>query len=196
MGAARYNTAAQLEALVYRENFPNDAQSVLFTNWAMGQMNYLMGDNPADWSYIVGFGSTTPSVGSEVGGTATAASHPHHGDAQGSLTNSQSDPPTDEHVLWGALVGGPSSTDEPDDVTTDFVLNEVAVDYNAAFVGALAGLYQYYGQSQNRPLSATVVRLGRRLVGPRGGHRRHPEPDLPVELRDHDADERLLVQRL
>ena len=46
---------------------------------------------------------------------------------------------TDNHILWGALVGGPSSTDQPDDVTTDFVLNEVAVDYNAAFVGALAG---------------------------------------------------------
>ena len=148
-GAARYNTAAQLEALIYRKNFPSDPQSVLFTNWAMGQMNYLMGDNPADWSYIVGFGSTTPGVGSEVGGTATAASHPHQGGAQGSLTNSQSDPPNDRHILWGALVGGPSSSDAPDDVTTDFVLNEVAVDYNAAFVGALAGLYQYYGQSQN-----------------------------------------------
>ena len=147
-GAARYNTAAQLEALAYRKNFPSDPQSVLFSNWAMGQMNYLMGDNPADWSYIVGFGSTTPGVGAEVGGTATAASHPHHGDAQGSLTNSQSDPATDRHILWGALVGGPSSTDQPDDVTTDFVLNEVAVDYNAAFVGALAGLYQYYGQNQ------------------------------------------------
>lgn len=147
-GAARYNTAAQLEALIYRKNFPSDPQSVLFTNWAMSQMNYLMGDNPADWSYIVGFGSTTPGVGSEVGGTATAASHPHQGGAQGSLTNSQSDPPNDRHILWGALVGGPSSSDAPDDVTTDFVLNEVAVDYNAAFVGALAGLYQYYGQSQ------------------------------------------------
>jgi endoglucanase len=147
-GSARYNAAAQLEALAYRKNFPADPQSVLFSNWAMGQMNYLMGDNPAKWSYIVGFGSTTPVVGSEVGGTATAASHPHHGDAQGSLTNSQSDPPTDRHILYGALVGGPSATDQPDDVTTDFVLNEVAVDYNAAFVGALAGLYQYYGQSQ------------------------------------------------
>jgi endoglucanase len=147
-GAARYNTAAQLEALAYRRNFPADPDSVLFSNWAMGQMNYLMGDNPAKWSYIVGFGSTTPGVGPEVGGTATAASHPHHGDAQGSLTNSQSDPATDRHILFGALVGGPSSTDQPDDVTTDFVLNEVAVDYNAAFVGALAGLYQYYGQSQ------------------------------------------------
>ena len=147
-GSARYNAAAQLEALAYRKSFPTDPQSVLFSNWAMGQMNYVMGDNPAKWSYIVGFGSTTPGVGSQVGGTATAASHPHHGDAQGSLTNSQSDPPTDRHILFGALVGGPSSTDQPDDVTTDFVLNEVAVDYNAAMVGALAGLYQYYGQSQ------------------------------------------------
>ena len=134
-GSARYNAAAQLEALAYRKNFPTDPQSVLFSDWAMGQMNYLMGDNPAKWSYIVGFGSTTPGIGSQVGGTATAASHPHHGDAQGSLTNSQSDPPTDRHILFGALVGGPSSTDQPDDVTTDFVLNEVAVDYNAAFVG-------------------------------------------------------------
>lgn len=147
-GSARYNTAAQLEALAYRKNFPADPESTQFTDWAMGQMNYLMGDNPANWSYIVGFGSTTPGVGTEVGGSATAASHPHHGDAQGSLTNSQSDPATDRHILWGALVGGPSSSDQPDDVTTDFVLNEVAVDYNAAFAGALAGLYQYYGQSQ------------------------------------------------
>jgi endoglucanase len=147
-GSLRYDTAAQLEALTYRKNFPSDPDSVLYTNWAMGQMDYIMGDNPANWSYIVGFGSTTPQVGSEVGGDATAASHPHQGDAQGSLTNSQSDPLTDNHILWGALVGGPSSTDQPDDVTTDFVLNEVAVDYNAAFVGALAGLYQYYGQSQ------------------------------------------------
>jgi endoglucanase len=147
-GSARYNTAAQLEALVYRKNFPTDPDSVLFSNWSMGQMNYLMGDNPANWSYIVGFGSTTPGVGPEVGGSATAASHPHQGGAQGSLTNNQSVPLSDNHILWGALVGGPSSTDQPDDVTTDFVLNEVAVDYNAAFVGALAGLYQYYGQAQ------------------------------------------------
>jgi endoglucanase len=147
-GSLRYNTAAQLEALTYRKNFPSDPDSILYTNWAMGQMNYIMGDNPANWSYIVGFGSTTPDVGSEVGGTATAASHPHQGDAQGSLDNSQTDPLTDQHILWGALVGGPSATDQPDDVTTDFVLNEVAVDYNAAFVGALAGLWWYYGQSQ------------------------------------------------
>jgi hypothetical protein len=149
--AARYNTAAQLEALTYRKNFPNDPESTQFSDWAMGQMNYLMGDNPSNWSYIVGFGSNVPGVGSEVGGAATAASHPHHGDAQGSLDNNQSDPPTDSHILWGALAGGPSATDQPDDVTTDFVLNEVAVDYDAAFVAALAGLETYYGSQVKQP---------------------------------------------
>jgi len=152
-GSLRYDTAAELEALVYRKNFPTDPNSVLYTNWAMGQMNYIMGDNPANWSYITGFGSTTPFVGTEVGGDATAASHPHQGDAQGSLTNSQTDPLTDNHILWGGLVGGPSSTDVPDDVTTDFVLNEVAIDYNASLVGALAGLETYYGSEVTQPMT-------------------------------------------
>jgi hypothetical protein len=147
-GSARYNTAAELEALVFAKNFPSDTNDTAFIDWAMGQMNYLMGDNTANQSFIVGFGSTTPYVGSEVGGSATAPSHPHQGGAQSSFDNSQSDPATDPHILWGALVGGPDSNDGYQDVTTNFVDNEVAVDYNAAFEGALAGLYQDFGQSQ------------------------------------------------
>jgi endoglucanase len=130
-GSARYNTAAQLCAFVYRK-VKGDAESIQFTDWAKTQMDYLMGQNPKGYSYIVGFGN--PSV-----------SHPHHADAQGSLTNSQDDPPVDRHVLWGGLVGGPDNKDQHNDITTDFVGNEVAIDYNAAMVGALAGFYKYYG---------------------------------------------------
>ncbi|MCL5047638.1 MAG: glycoside hydrolase family 9 protein, partial [Firmicutes bacterium] len=147
-GSARYNTAAQLEALVYRKNFPTDPQSVQFTNWAMGQMNYLMGDNPLDQSYIVGFSSTTPYVGKLVGGTAIADAYPHEGGAQSSFSNSQSNPLNDPHILWGALGGGPEADDAFQDVTTNFVDNEVTDDYNSSLVGALAGLWYYYGQSQ------------------------------------------------
>jgi hypothetical protein len=147
-GSARYNAAAQLEALAYRKNFPSDPKGAKFTDWAMGQMNYIMGDNPLNRSFIVGFGSTTPGVGSLVGGKAVAASHPHHAAAHGSLTNDQDNPKDDRHILWGGLVGGPDAGDNHSDITTDFVLNEVAIDYNAALPGALAGLYQYYGQSQ------------------------------------------------
>jgi hypothetical protein len=147
-GSARYNTAAELEALVYAKNFPNDSNDTAFTDWAMGQMNYLMGDNSANQSFIVGFGSTTPFVGSEVGGSAHAPVHPHQGGAQSSFDNSQTDPANDPHVLWGALVGGPDASDGYQDLTTNYVYNEVAVDYNAAFEGALAGLYQDFGTSQ------------------------------------------------
>lgn len=29
--------------------------------------------------------------------------------------------------------------------TNDWIYNEVTIDYNAAFVGACAGLYEFYG---------------------------------------------------
>jgi endoglucanase len=49
-------------------------------------------------------------------------------------------------VLYGALVGGPSSPDDAyQDVRTDYVRNEVADDYNAGFTSALARLYAEYG---------------------------------------------------
>ncbi len=57
------------------------------------------------------------------------------------------DEPADQtHVLWGALVGGPDQDDFHVDITKDYIYNEVAVDYNAGFVGACAGLYEFYGR--------------------------------------------------
>ncbi|PYG85623.1 dockerin type I repeat protein [Ruminiclostridium sufflavum DSM 19573] len=135
-GSARYNTAAQLSALVYMKHHPDRTD---FGEWAKSQMEYIMGRNPMGYSYIVGYGY-------EQG--LPFASHPHHRAAHGSKTLSMNDPPEHRHILWGALVGGPDKQDYHQDVTTDFVYNEVAVDYNAAFVGACAGLYEYYGEGQ------------------------------------------------
>ena len=136
-GSARYNTAAQLCALIYAK-IRNRTD---FAAWAKSQMDYIMGINPMGYSYIVGFPSP-----------AQAAQHPHHRDAHGSTTDSMNDPVTHKHILWGALVGGPDSADVHHDVATDFVSNEVAVDYSAGFVGALAGLYLFYGAGQ-QPLA-------------------------------------------
>ena len=132
-GSARYNTAAQLCALVMAKYTGRTE----FADWARGQMDYIMGKNPMNRSYIVGF--PTP---------AAAAQHPHHRAAHGSTTNNENDPVVHRHILWGALVGGPDEADFHRDETTDFVYNEVACDYNAGLVGALAGLYTYYGAGQ------------------------------------------------
>ncbi|KNY25228.1 glycoside hydrolase family 9 protein [Pseudobacteroides cellulosolvens] len=135
-GSARYNTAMQLCALVYQKYNPERTD---FGAWAKSQMDYIMGRNPMGYSYIVGYGH-------EKG--LPFVLHPHHRAAHGSKTLNMDDPPQHRHILWGALAGGPDKNDYHLDVTTDYVYNEVAVDYNAAFVGAAAGLYKLYGKGQ------------------------------------------------
>lgn len=135
-GSARYNTAAQLCALIYMKHHPKRTD---FGEWAKSQMEYLMGRNPMGYSYIVGYGY-------EQG--LPFARHPHHRAAHGSKTLSMNDPVEHRHILWGALVGGPDGSDYHVDSTTEYAYNEVAVDYNAAFVGACAGLYHFYGEGQ------------------------------------------------
>ncbi len=132
-GSARYNAAAQMCALIYAKHTGRNE----FAAWARGQMAYIMGDNPFGYSLIVGY--PTPEL---------SAKHPHHRAAHGSTTNSMNDPPNHKHVLWGALVGGPDTKDIHVDRTDDFVYNEVAIDYNAGLVGALAGLHTFYGAGQ------------------------------------------------
>ncbi len=135
-GSARYNAAAQLQCLVYRK----DTGDARFADWARGQMEYLLGKNPLNRSYEVGYGANYPQ-------------HPHHRAAHGSTTNSPDDPPNMKHTLWGALVGGPDLEDQHNDDIWDYIYNEVSIDYNAAFVGALAGHYYYYGTSSMQPVA-------------------------------------------
>lgn len=132
-GSARYNTAGQLCCLVYSKYSQEKAQDPLrFAEWSKSQMEYIMGKNPMNRPYIVGW-------------SPTAASHPHHRASHGSKTLDMDNPTDQVHVLWGALVGGPDAGDWHRDITKDYVYNEVAVDYNAAAVGACAGLYYFYG---------------------------------------------------
>lgn len=128
-GSARYNTAAQLMALVY-DKYNNGGKPGKYSDWAKGQMEYILGDNPLGRSYVVGYNENS-------------AKFPHHRAASG-LTKCE-DLDDQRYVLYGALVGGPDATDQHNDVTADWIYNEVTIDYNAAFVGACAGLYDYYG---------------------------------------------------
>jgi hypothetical protein len=46
------------------------------------------------------------------------------------------------HVLTGALVGGPDNNDNYKDERSNYISNEVATDYNAAFQSTLAHLVE------------------------------------------------------
>ncbi len=128
-GSARYNTAAQLAALVY-DKYVNNGVASEYGNWAREQMEYLLGNNDAGTAYVVGFNEN-------------AVKYPHHRASSG-LTMAE-DTREQKHVLYGALVGGPDASDNHNDTTADWIYNEVTIDYNAAFVGACAGLYELFG---------------------------------------------------
>ncbi len=133
-GSARYNTAAQLIALVY-DKYNNNGPGK-YSEWAKGQMEYLMGKNPMERSYIVGYNENS-------------VKYPHHRAASG-LTKCE-DPDPHRYVLYGALAGGPDADDKHNDITSDWIYNEVTIDYNAAFVGASAGLYEFFGTDDMKP---------------------------------------------
>ena len=132
-GSARTNTAMQLVAMVISKHTDND-----YSDWCKAQMGMILGDNSTGKNLVVGFNEKSPK-------------YPHHRAASGhAYTSSDEATPTwDEtngHVLVGALVGGPTSSDFStyNDSIKDAVSNEVALDYNAAFVGAAAALYDKY----------------------------------------------------
>ena len=133
-GSARYNTAAQLIALVY-DKYNNNGPGK-YSEWAKGQMEYIMGKNPMERSYIVGYNENS-------------VKYPHHRAASG-LTKCE-DPDPHRYVLYGALAGGPDADDKHNDITSDWIYNEVTIDYNAAFVGASAGLYEFFGTDDMKP---------------------------------------------
>jgi hypothetical protein len=134
-GALRYAQNTAFAALVYSDQTCDAVRKTRYHDFAVKQVNYALGANPRNSSYLIGFGANAPKF-------------PHHRTAHGSWFDSQSVPTQTRHVLYGALVGGPSSANDAyTDARSDFVMNEVATDYNAGFTSAVARLYREYGGS-------------------------------------------------
>ncbi|MBR5372785.1 MAG: glycoside hydrolase family 9 protein [Oscillospiraceae bacterium] len=148
-GSCRYNTAAQLMMLIYdkytdgKDTYETESERLKdygFTEWAKGQMEYILGNNDIDY-LEKGDGSHGPRC-FLTGFDENSAAYPHHRAASG-LTKCED---TDQqlYVLFGALCGGPDAKDGHNDITKDWIYNEVTIDYNAACPGAAAGLYLAY----------------------------------------------------
>lgn len=141
-GSLRYaaNTAfAALEFSDYLTSAGQDAtRAATYHGFAVGQINYILGDNPNHESYEVGFTN---------GGVNSAwPQQPHHSTAHDPWSNNLSTPPQTRHLAYGLLAGGPTSANDAfTDDRTQYQYTEGALDYNALFSGALARLTQQYG---------------------------------------------------
>lgn len=153
-GPLRYAANTAFAALVYSEcaNVP-DSKKTIYFNWAKSQIDYALGNNEQGRSYVCGFGTNPPVK-------------PHHRSMHGPwLDDNGRTPVNSRHILFGALVGGPSQDGSYTDDRLDATRNEVADDYNAGFSSALARLVKTYGgniisdfpQAQPRDTEYAVV---------------------------------------
>ena len=126
-GSARYNCNMQMEGLVI-DNHNGKNQ---YTDWATGQMKFLLGNSKDKRCYVVGYNENS-------------SKYPHHRSSSGygAFPDSGYQHTIQAHVLLGALVGGiEDASGTYHDSSADYYCNEVAIDYNAAFTGAAAALY-------------------------------------------------------
>jgi endoglucanase len=132
-GSLRYAANTAWIALLYSDWLDDPTRATRYHDFGVRQVNYILGQNPRSSSYMIGFGNNPPR-------------NPHHRTAHGSWLDKLDDPVTSRHVLYGAMVGGPSSAnDQYTDNRSDFVMNEVANDYNAGLTSALARMYDEFG---------------------------------------------------
>ena len=130
-GSLRHSTTTAFLAGIYSKWSGCTSSKVkTYKDFLKSQIDYALGSTGR--SFVVGFGENSPQ-------------HPHHRTAHSSWTDQMTSPTYHRHTIYGALVGGPGSTDDYSDKIDNFVNNEIACDYNAGFTGALAQMYGEYG---------------------------------------------------
>ena len=128
-GCLRYAEAAGFIASVACDTILSGNDYIKFYE---EQINFALGVNPNNQSYVVGFGPNAPK-------------NPHHRTSHASWKNDLAYPDTNRHILYGALVGGPTEAGAYEDDRQNYINNEVADDYNAGFTALLCKMVEKYG---------------------------------------------------
>ncbi|KAI3776491.1 hypothetical protein L1987_46276 [Smallanthus sonchifolius] len=104
--------------------------------FAISQVDYVLGDNPMKMSYLVGYSEKYPQYvhhrGASIPADATT-------DCKNGWKWLESDKPN-PNVATGALVGGPSESDKYVDSRNNSMQGEPSTYNSAVFVGLLSGL--------------------------------------------------------
>ena len=143
-GCLRYAEAAAFVAAVACDTLPLGDTSAYETFYEE-QINYALGVNPQNQSFVVGYGENPPK-------------NAHHRTAHSSWNNALDNPTDNRHILYGALVGGPTENGEYTDDRQNFINNEVADDYNAGFTGILCKMVDKYGGVTDKSFPAPEER--------------------------------------
>ncbi|XP_049936441.1 endoglucanase-like isoform X4 [Nymphaea colorata] len=123
----------------------------------LSKVDYILGKNPLNMSYMVGFGRKYPQQLHHRGSSIPSIRmHPNKvGCQEGySIWYKAKTPNPNTHM--GALVGGPDSTDQFTDSRSDHSHLEPITYMNAAFVGCLAALINHSGSQNLKIINMSV----------------------------------------
>lgn len=116
------------------------ATSARLVQFAREQVDYILGSNPLNMSYMVGYGNKFPKRIHHRGSSLPSLDqHPDRIDCQGGTPYFESNN-ANPNLLIGAVVGGPDIKDSYADSRADFVYSEPTTYINAPLVGLLAYL--------------------------------------------------------
>lgn len=105
------------------------------------KVDYILGANPEHMSYMVGFGASYPTQvhhrAASIVSIHQDATHVACGEGFSDYFGRDGANP---NVLTGAIVGGPDSNDQFDDVRRQSDFTEPTTYINSGFVGLLARL--------------------------------------------------------
>jgi hypothetical protein len=92
-GSLRYAANTAFVALVYSDKTSDATRKARYHDFAVRQINYALGDNPRQSSYVIGFGLNSPK-------------NPHHRTAHGSWWDNMTVPTDTRHVLYAPWWAG------------------------------------------------------------------------------------------
>ncbi|XP_027355491.1 endoglucanase 5 [Abrus precatorius] len=117
-------------------------------NFAKSQADYILGQNPADMSYLVGYGTKYPLHVHHRGASIASifALQYEVGCIQG-FEAWYNRPESNPNVIYGGLVGGPDQNDDFSDDRSNYEQTEPTLSGAAPLVGIFAKLQSLYGNS-------------------------------------------------
>ncbi|KAF7827022.1 endoglucanase 12 [Senna tora] len=116
---------------------PNYFSLSVLKNFAASQLDYILGKNPLNMSYVVGFGNKFPRHVHHRG-ASTPNDHKHYSCTGGwKWRDSRNSNPNN---ITGAMVGGPDRFDQFHDVRSSYNYTEPTLAGNAGLVAALVSL--------------------------------------------------------
>ncbi|KAF5482306.1 hypothetical protein F2P56_002888 [Juglans regia] len=116
---------------------PNFISSKVLRSFATSQMDYILGKNPMNMSYVVGYGTKFPRHVHHRG-ASTPNDHKYYSCKEGWKWQDSKNP--NPNNITGAMVGGPNQFDQFRDVRTSYNYTEPTLAGNAGLVAALVSL--------------------------------------------------------